>query len=170
MAVDWDHAAHLVVRAQRGDALAMSDLLELTSPHALAICRGIAGRHAEDAAQEALIVVFRRVRSLDDPAAFRGWLRTVCTREALRVARERPHVPLDDAPPIAAPGADAPELGVFLSAELARLPADQRAVLILREVEGLSEREIADVMRVARGTVKSRLARAKDRVRRAWPS
>lgn len=146
----------------------MSDLLKLASPYAAALCRGIAGPLADDAAQEALIVVFRRLDRLDDPHAFRPWLRTICVREALRLAAQRPEVRLDDAPPLAAAGPDTPELRLFLSTELARLPADQCAVLILREVEGLSEREIAQIMRIAQGTVKSRLSRAKRRLQKAW--
>lgn len=167
MTVDWKRAEALVVRAQRGDALAMSDLLDLTSPYVMAICRPIAGMRAEDAAQEALTVVFRRLSTLSDPAALRRWLRTVATREALRGGGEPVHEQLDEER-TADPGSDAPELRSFLTTELARLPREQRAVLVLRELEGLSEREIAEVLDIARGTVKSRLARAKSRIRKAW--
>lgn len=155
------------MRAQRGDVLAMSDLLDITSPYVMAICRPIAGARAEDAAQEALTIVFRRLSTLSDPAALRRWLRTVATREALRGAGGPVHEQLNEET-TPTTDADAPELRAFLAAELARLPAEQRAVLVLRELEGLSEREIAHVLNIAQGTVKSRLARAKSRIRRAW--
>lgn len=145
----------------------MSDLLDITSPYVMAICRPIAGARAEDAAQEALTIVFRRLSTLSDPAALRRWLRTVATREALRGAGGPVHEQLNEET-TPTTDADAPELRAFLAAELARLPAEQRAVLVLRELEGLSEREIAHVLNIAQGTVKSRLARAKSRIRRAW--
>lgn len=169
MPVDWDRASTLVVRAQRGDTLAMSDLLDITAPYVTGICMRITPHHGEDAAQNALTVVFRRLGTLTEPPALRGWLRTVATREAIRLGSEPRHEPLDEA---TTPARDdhAPELTAFLGAELARLPATQRAVFVLREVEGLSEREIADVLRIAPGTVKSRLSRAKDGIRRAWTS
>ncbi len=169
MTVDWDRAATLVVRAQRGDTLAMSDLLDITAPWVTGICMRITPAHGEDAAQNALTVVFRRLGTLTEPAALRGWLRTVATREAIRLGSEPRHEPLDEATTPGDAGQE-PELKAFLGAELARLPATQRAVFVLREIEGLSEREIAEVLRIAPGTVKSRLARAKGRLRKAWTS
>lgn len=167
--VDWELAAMLVVRAQQGDTLALSDLLDLVCPFVLMICRAIAGAGAEDAAQEALIVVFRRLGNLREPAALRGWLRTVCTREALRVTgdRNQPTLDLEQAGQLRAPG-PAPELYAAIVQALAGLPPEQRAVLVLHEVEGLHEAEIARLLAAPPGTVKSRLHRARARFREAF--
>lgn len=167
--VDWELGAKLVVRAQQGDTLALSELLDLVSPFVLTICRAIAGAGAEDAAQEALIVVFRRLGNLREPAALRGWLRTVCTREALRVTgdQNKPTLGLEQAGQLTAPG-PAPELYAAMVQALASLPPEQRAALVLREVEGLREAEIARLLAAPLGTVKSRLHRARARFREAF--
>jgi RNA polymerase sigma factor (sigma-70 family) len=162
---DWPAAEDLVRRAQRGDSLALNDLLDLASAHVHRICRAIVPSRADDATQESLMIVFRRLRSLREPAALRGWLRVVATREALRCARlgepERPleHASdvLDRAPPALA--------GAELREGLEALSPEHRAVIVLRDVEGLSEAEIAPLLAIAPGTVKSRLHRARSRMR-----
>lgn len=167
--VDWELAAKLVVRAQAGDTLALSDLLDLVSPFVLTICRAIAGAQAEDAAQEALIVVFRRFGNLREPTALRGWLRTVCTREALRLTADQnpPTLELEQAGQLTAPG-PAPELYLALVQALASLPPEQRLPLVLREVEGLRDAEIARLLAAPLGTVKSRLHPARALFREAF--
>jgi RNA polymerase sigma-70 factor (ECF subfamily) len=66
------------------------------------------------------------------------------------------------------PARDEPALGVEIRDQLERLAPEQRAVLVLRDVEGLSEQEAAALLEVAPGTVKSRLHRARARFRREW--
>jgi RNA polymerase sigma-70 factor (ECF subfamily) len=53
---------------------------------------------------------------------------------------------------------------------LSELPADQRTILVLRDLEGLSEGEAASLLGIARGTIKSRLHRARDAFRKRWPA
>lgn len=77
----------LVRAAQRGDALAMNDLLDLLAPYVGRLCGPIALQEGPDAAQEALIAVFRRLGQLREPAALFGWVRAIAVREAVRVAR-----------------------------------------------------------------------------------
>ncbi|MFD7162086.1 RNA polymerase sigma factor [Streptomyces violascens] len=83
----WDAAAPLVRAAQRGDALAMDDLIKLVTPYVTRLCTPIAPADTADAVQEALLAVFRGLRGLRDPLAFYGWVRAVSVREAVRVAR-----------------------------------------------------------------------------------
>lgn len=83
----WDAAAPLVRAAQRGDALAMDDLLGLITPYVTRLCAPIAPGDTADAVQESLIAVFRGLRGLRDPLAFYGWVRALTVREAVRVAR-----------------------------------------------------------------------------------
>jgi RNA polymerase sigma factor (sigma-70 family) len=167
-ATDWSAAAELVCQAQDGDTLAMNALLDATAPYVHRICSAVAPEQADDATQEALTIAFRRLRTLGNPAALRGWLRTIAVRVALDAARiERRELPLEDPDAVASTEPD-PGLSVELRESLAGLPPEQRAVLVLRDLEGLPEAEVAPLLDVAKGTVKSRLHRARDRFRREW--
>lgn len=163
----WTEAARLVRSAQRGDVLAMNDLLDVLTPYVHRLCRPIAATDTADAVQEALVAVFRGLRKLREPEAVYAWVRTVTVREAVRVARrtalETPVAELEDLP-----GRGSAELAADVHDVLSRLPAEQRAILVLREIEGLDEREAAAVLNVAGGTVKSRLHRARRSFRAAW--
>jgi RNA polymerase sigma factor (sigma-70 family) len=154
----------LVLAAQRGDTMAMNDLLDHLSPYVSRICAGIALQHGPDAAQETLIAVFRGLRGLTDPAALHGWVRAIAVREAVRVARRW----TANAELIDLPAPSDGELGVDLKDALERLAPEHRAVLILRVVDDLGEREAAAVLDLPEGTVKSRLHRARMTFRKAW--
>ncbi|MFF4015474.1 RNA polymerase sigma factor [Streptomyces sp. NPDC001843] len=168
----WEAAAALVRAAQSGDALAMDELLTLVTPYVTRLCGPIAPVDTADAVQEALVAVFKGVRGLRDPLAFYGWVRTVTVREAVRVARrtavEKPADP-DDLARLGElrAGSDG-ELPTDVRDVLARLPVRDRAVLVLRELEDLDERAVADLLGIAPGTVKSRLHRARASFRKAW--
>jgi RNA polymerase sigma factor (sigma-70 family) len=156
--------AATVRAAQRGDAMAMAALVDELMPYVGRICGAIALQHGEDAAQDALIAVLRNLRRLEEPRALRGWVRTIATREAVRVAgRARVEAPS----PVEPVSAD-PSLGVEIRDQLERLDPEQRAVLVLRDLEGLGEQEVADLLQVPEGTVKSRLHRARARFRKEW--
>lgn len=160
--------ARLVEGAQRGDALAMDELLGLLAPHVGRICGPVALQDGPDAAQEALIAVFRGIRQLRDPAALFGWVRAIAVREALRVAarrRRQPTVPMDGAEP---PAPADLHLASDIADALHRLTPEHRAVLMLRHVEGLSEQEVSDLLGIPVGTVRSRLFRARRSFRSAW--
>jgi RNA polymerase sigma-70 factor (ECF subfamily) len=78
---------HVVRAAQRGDTVAMNDVLDALAPYVGKICGPIALTDGPDAAQEALIAIFRGLRSLQQPEALFGWARAIAVREAVRVAR-----------------------------------------------------------------------------------
>lgn len=168
----WDAAAALVRAARTGDVLAMDELLTLVTPYVTRLCRPIAVSDSEDAVQEALVAIFLGVRGLRDPQAFYGWARTITVREAVRVARrtavERAVDPDDVARLRGLVARDDGELSIQVRDVLARMPVHHRAVLVLRELEGLDERSAAKVLGIAPGTVKSRLHRARSAFRKAW--
>jgi RNA polymerase sigma-70 factor (ECF subfamily) len=160
----------LVVQAQRGDLLALSRLMDGLAPWIARICGGIALEQADDAAQEALLQVIRDLRDLREPAALRGWARRIAVREAIRHARRaRGESSLrgEDAKALTADASD-PGLGRDVRSVLDRLAPEQRAILVLRDLEGLSEEEAAAQLGVAKGTVKSRLFRAREAFARRW--
>lgn len=163
----WAAAARLVEAARSGDALAVNDLLNLLTPYVSRLCRSVVPADSADAVQESLIAVFQGLPGLKDPTALYGWVRTITVREAVRVARrsrrETLVSDLDDVPAVR--GA---ELASDVHDVLRRMSSEHRAVLVLREIEGLDERSASEVLNVPCGTVKSRLHRARNSFRKAW--
>ncbi|MGW4897155.1 RNA polymerase sigma factor [Kitasatospora sp. NPDC004240] len=167
----WEVAAPLVRAAQAGDAPALDELITLLLPYVTRLCRPIARADCADAVQESLIVVLRGLDRLKDPGALYAWVRTVTVREAVRIARraerETAVAELDDRPGGRDARRDA-ELAGEVHDVLRRLSPEHRAVLVLRELEGLDERTAGEVLGLTRGTVKSRLHRARHSFRLAW--
>src|SRR5262249_20790935 len=144
--------------AQRGDPLAMDMLLTELAPWVGRICCAIALDQGEDAMQETLILVLRNLPTLREPAAWRAWVRRIAVRESLRLTRHDRVVAMPD-PPEVPVSADL-DTAIDVRDTLRKLPARQRAVLVLRNLEDLSEQETAEVLGIPEGTVKSRLHRA----------
>ena len=108
----------------------------------------------------------RGLRGLREPAALFGWARAIAVREAVRAARRaaREHpAELSDLP---VPGD--PTVAADVRDVLARLAPEHRAVLMLRDLDGLDEHSAAAVLNVPAGTVKSRLSRARASFRKQW--
>jgi len=165
--------ADQIQAAQSGDLIAMSDLLDTLMPWVGRLCGSIALDAGPDAAQETLIQVMRDLKSLRDPSSLRSWVRRIATREAIRHAtRARREPAIEHADEIRHDRDVAldPGLRHDVAIVLADLPTDQRAILILRDLEGLSEAEAAAVLDVAKGTIKSRLHRAREAFRKRWPT
>lgn len=161
-----EELAGLVRGAQRGDALAMDELLGILAPYVGRICGLVALQDGADATQEALLAVFRNIRQLRTPSALYGWVRTIAVREAVRVAKQRGPAVVGEAEDIPS-GTDA-ELATDIEDVLLRLSPEHRAVLTLRHVEGLDEQEVSRVLALPVGTVRSRLFRARNSFRSAW--
>lgn len=158
--------AAIVVRAQRGDLIALHDVLDAITPYVRRLCGPIALQEAPDAAQETLIVVLRRLGELREPAALFGWVRVIAVREAVRVAKQASRaVPVES---VEVPAPDDPALAADIRDVLDRLSPEHRAVLTLRDLEGFDEQAAAQFLGVPAGTVRSRLFRARHSFRRAW--
>ncbi len=137
---------------------------------------------AADATQEAFISAYRALRSFRG-GSFKSWLLRIVTNacyDELRRRKRRPASSLDelegldetvDTPALTAPteGPEARairrELHALIQDGLLTLPEDQRTVLVLCDVQGLSYEEVTEVMRCNLGTVKSRLSRARAKLR-----
>ena len=144
----------------------MAELVDALAPAVGRWCGPIALQEAEDAAQEALIAILRGLRGLRDPAALFGWARAIAVREAVRVARRAGREQPAELADVPAPGD--PQLAADIRDVLGRLAPEHRAVLMLRDLEGLDERSSAAVLDIPAGTVKSRLARARASFRKEW--
>ncbi|MEV6030654.1 RNA polymerase sigma factor [Nonomuraea sp. NPDC052116] len=158
-----------VAAAQQGDALALDRLLDELAPYVRRLCARIAPAAADDATQEALLAVFRGLPSLRAPEAIMTWVRSVTVRTAIRLAH-RHDLEVAAEETLVAGQVSSLEGLVDIDDALARLPVSQRAVLMLRTQEGLSEQEIADTLGIPIGTVKSRLHRARAAFREVWES
>jgi RNA polymerase sigma factor (sigma-70 family) len=151
----------------------MDALVRELMPYVGRVCGAIALDRGDDAMQETFIAILRNLRSLRDPSALHGWVRRIAVREAIRVAGGRGgrDVPVD---PVDLTRAEAPQIDVETTldvrAALAALTPQQRAMLVLRDLDGLSESEVAERLEVPAGTVKSRLHRARSAFARRWTS
>ena len=163
----------LVLRCQSGDDRAFADLMELFGQRTLAHLRGLLGDAADDAQQDVWLTVYRRVRSLTHPGAFRTWLFQMTRHRAIDAlrARKRERELVDDAghdPDTVAAPDDAVRLEESgVAAALRELIPIHREVLVLRFQEDMSYGEIALVTGCSIGTVRSRLHMAKRRLRDA---
>ena len=151
----------------------MSDLVDALLPWVGRLCGSIALDAGPDAAQEALIQIMRDLGSLRDPEALRGWARRIATREAVRHAtRGRREASFDPLDPSMQGSLGREPLDPALANDVVRvlqtLTPEQRAILVLRDLEGLSELETAEALALARGTIKSRLHRAREAFRKRW--
>jgi RNA polymerase sigma factor (sigma-70 family) len=161
---------NLILAAQTGNAVAITQLLT--------VCQADARRYAykhchasdvDDAVQESLLIISRKVGGLRAAAAFSSWLFTVIKRECRKLARSMfKHEPLPDEDEVAEERLlhrPNDELRLDLAHALESLPAHYLEVVLLRDFEELTIAEIAERLGEQPGAVKSRLHRARELVR-----
>ncbi|MFT4773104.1 MAG: RNA polymerase sigma-70 factor (ECF subfamily) [Ilumatobacter sp.] len=169
----------LVAAAQGGDRSAMDQLLRRHYDRIYAVCRRVTGgaKDADDACQEALIKIARNLPRFDGRAAFSTWAYRIATNASLDELRKRkrrprlhsmnPHGDGSDSAgpevvdPMAAKRIDAIDDRLAIDEALGELSDDFKAAVVLRDVADLDYDEIADVLQIPIGTVKSRIARGR---------
>lgn len=168
MGTHADDRGDLILAAQGGDPAALARLLT--------VCRVDARRYAyrhchvndvDDAVQETLLIVFRRIRGLRAAAAFSSWLFTVVKRECRKLSRmmfRRQPLP-DELAEEQLMQRPQDELRIDLSAALGQLPTHYLQVVLLRDFEDMAISEIAGRLHEPVTTIKSRLHRARAQVR-----
>jgi RNA polymerase sigma-70 factor (ECF subfamily) len=168
----------LIAQAQQGDRRAFGELVRHHRESVIDVVYRMCGdaNLAEDAAQEAFIRAWRHLPNYRPRSPFRNWVYRIATNAALdALRRERETVDADELPLTsteAGPEAriEAKERGARVKQAVLALPQASRAVLVLREYEGLSYREIADTLNIPIGTVMSRLSYARNRLRESLAS
>ncbi len=161
--LQWVH------RSRTGDEAALANLI---AKHRMRLVRTAANllrdRHeAEDVAQEAFLKAFREIGKLREDRAFSGFLYRICVRlcmDRLRL-KKADVIEFDRAEPHQG---GVVENRVLIEKLLVKLPLELRTTLVLREIEQLSYEEVAEVMNVPVGTVRSRLHAARERFRALW--
>jgi RNA polymerase sigma-70 factor (ECF subfamily) len=172
----------LIARAADGDVDAFNQLILAYQQMAFNVAYRILSDEdkAMDATQDAFLRGFRALHQFRG-GSFKAWLLRIvtnCSYDQLRVRQRRPTTPIDDlveddehSTLVEDPGerpeehVERMELGGAIQQAIGLLPEEQRTVLILSDVEGLSYEEIAEVTLVSLGTVKSRLSRARAKLR-----
>ncbi len=162
----------LVVAAQRGTREAFSELVRRHQRRAYVVARSIVMNHedAEDAVQEAFLHAFKAIDRFLPDQAFGAWLHRIVANAALDVTRRRKVRDADElsetvASPFRDP-AESSELRTRLTQALATLPARQRSVIVLHDVEGFKHSEIGTMLDIPEGTARSDLHYARSHLRR----
>lgn len=151
----------LVGQVARGDEQALAELLRRWErPLAHFLHRRTGGRDVEDLYQEVWLRVVRAAERFDGERRFSTWLFQIALNLTRDWQRRPPAEPSDVEPPGETRPAARAEAGLDVERLLARLPEAQREVVALRYLHDLSEDEVALLLDIPRGTVKSRLHHA----------
>jgi len=174
--------AETIKAAQNGNLAAFNRLVMTYQGLAFNVAARVMGDAdaAADATQEAFIKAYKAIKHYRG-GSFKSWLMRIVSNtcyDQLRYEQRRPHEPLEtddgetDHSPHMLDPADPPESQVeqhemaqMLQHAINQLPLEQRLILVLSDVEGFSYQEIAETTNLALGTVKSRLSRARTRLR-----
>jgi RNA polymerase sigma factor (sigma-70 family) len=159
----------VVSAAQRGDPRAIALLLDGSHAHVKRFARTLCStpEDAEDAAQEALIVLYRKIGTLRASAALAAWMFQIVRHECIRRSRLTFSRPASGE--TAEPSAEDVALARLevqrIVDSIAGLPSEQRAVLVLRDIQGLSGAATAQALGLSRAAMKSRLHRGRETLR-----
>lgn len=163
----------LIAQTKKGDRQAFGELVLRHRGGAIQVVYRITGNAqiAEELVQEAFVRAWVKIHRFRPDSSFRNWLYRIATNATLdMLRREKETVNIDTLPlptPQAGPetALERSERGEQVRQAVLALPTAARAVLVLREYEGLSYREIAEALEIPLGTVMSRLNYARTRLR-----
>jgi RNA polymerase sigma-70 factor, ECF subfamily len=163
----------LVRRAVEGDQGAFTELVRRHERRVFAVTMRMLGREEDalDATQDAFLTVFRKIDQFRGESAFTTWLHRIAVNACYDILRKKARQPVlhlageDDrmpeaGPPVADHAGDVAG-GIDVARALLEVPEDFRAVLVLADVHDLAYEEIAAILDIPTGTVKSRLHRGR---------
>ncbi len=169
-----DNLTEAVTRVRSGDAAAFQAIVDATSARLVRLAARMLGSvvDAEDVVQEAYVKAYRALQTgeFDGRANVSTWLFRIATNQAIdamrsRARRPRPTDTADDS--ISDLASAEQQLALSeLSDWMSELPADQRAALVLKAVEGMTSPEIAEILECSEGAVEQRLVRARAALRK----
>jgi len=167
--------ADLVRACRSGDVAAWRTLYDRYAPlvHRFASALGVPVEEREDAAQDIFIAVFRSLRHFRGEAQLSTWIYRIAARHAIRLGRRRRTreamrlTMLKEKPTVLIDPSERSTQVATLDRMLAKLPTKKRTVLVLFEIEGLSAKEISEVVGCPENTVWSRLHHARSEMVKA---
>ncbi len=158
----------LIQRCKKGDLEVFEMLVKKYRNRAVNIAYSLLGCRAdgEDVAQEAFIKIYRKIGGFKEKSSFSTWLYRIVVNTAYDFLRRKKHapIPLDDikyTPSVPAQETEFLNSKELINEALEKLPFKYRAALILREIEGLSYKDIAETLKISTGTVESRIFRGR---------
>jgi RNA polymerase sigma-70 factor (ECF subfamily) len=166
--------ADLVARTRSGERAAFGVLVERYAPQARRVARAVLGDpdEADDAAQDGFLSALVKLGQYDARRPFGPWLMRIVANAATDRRRRRQVRKVEPLDPGLVGGGPRPdtdavrsELGEHLRAALAELPARRRTAVVLFDVEGYSHAEIAEMLGIPEGTVRSEVFHARRRLR-----
>jgi RNA polymerase sigma factor (sigma-70 family) len=161
-------AQELIEAARQGDEGALARLLEVCQPDLRRYARrNCATEDVEEAVQDALLILYRRLGALRTIATLSGWLFQIVKRACLRRLHRRRATSLDEETMSQLRDPTDMELRLDLSRSIVALPKIYRDAVILRDVKGLSAEEAADEIGASVEAVKSRLHRGRFLIRQS---
>lgn len=172
-----DDERPLLARLRAGDQDAYREIVDAYRDRIITVAARVAGpgADAEDLAQEAFLKAFAALDRFDGRSALFTWIYRIAVntaRDWVDHRRRRPVVPFEEgqtepADPGSQPAeaAERQELRAAVRAALERLPEPFRTTIILREMEGNSYEQVAEILGISIGTVESRLFRARAKLR-----
>lgn len=167
-------AESLAARAKEGDVQAFGDLYALVWRDLYRFAYYYLGNaeDAEDAVQETAVEAYKGIRHLKEPAAFKGWIFAIltacCKRKVSTLIRRREQVQLEDRPDLSSEMDEGQLLQMALETReaLAALSPDERAVVLLSLTGGYKSHEIARLLHMSSGGIRSKLSRALVKLRK----
>jgi len=175
MSANDQDESDLLLRASGGDGLAFEEVVRRYQRRVYAVALRIVRRHdvADDVTQDTFVRAHRALGTFDRSRPFGPWICRIAANLAVNHVRSpeareeglpegHAETPSDREGPLQ--GVLDREASEQLQRAMARLSAEQRAVFVLRAVEGLSYKEIAEALDISAGTVMSRLFRARERL------
>lgn len=168
---------HLIRRFKAGDPSTFETIVQAHQDRIYNLCYYLLGnsQDAEDAAQDVFIKAYQNLNNFKPEASLSTWLYRIGVNTCLDHKRKSRPEPLKDQSmaenlPSAEPSPErhyqSKEIGRAIRAALDQLSKPSRAVIVLKEIEGLSYEEIAEVLHTSVGTVKSRISRTREALRR----
>jgi len=164
-----DNLEEIIKGCQKGKASAQKALYELYAPKMFGVCLQYCKDHteAEDCLQEGFIKVFNNIKKFRSEGSFEGWVRRIMVNTTIESFRKKkPVSSLEDVTMVPVEDAEADEDAELIDAEevykiIRELPSKYRMVFNLYALEGLSHKEIAEILDISVGTSKSNLSRAR---------
>ena len=166
----------LLKKLRRGDEKAFERLVMEKQDKIYSVCMNMLKNvhDAQDAAQETFIKAYKAIRSFKGESSLDTWLTKIAVNTCLDAIRgRRDTVDIDEAYDVADPNTPEGEYEAdvrrrVVRQSLARLPSELRDVIVLKDIEGCSYEEISEILNLNLGTVRSRLHRAREKIKKIF--